>query len=114
MAEFSYHNTKHSGPEFSPFNVVSGTEPLSPIDLALHGTSVKDGDEGEVIETKLFLEESKRILELSKEALQRTQKCYEKQVNKNPKVVEFQGRAEGMVECEEFHIAVGPNAQVHG
>ena len=49
--------------------VVSGTEPLSPIDLALHGTSVKDGDEGEVMETKLFLEECKRILELAKETL---------------------------------------------
>ena len=47
MAEFSYNNTKHSGTGFSPFMVVSGTEPLSPIDLALQGTSVKDGDEGE-------------------------------------------------------------------
>ena len=33
--------------------LVSRTEPLSPIDLALGGTSVKDGDEGEVVETKL-------------------------------------------------------------
>ena len=66
MAEFSYNNTKHSGTGFSPFMVVFGTEPLSPIDLALQGTSVKDGDEGEVVETKLFLEERKRILELAK------------------------------------------------
>ena len=35
MAEFSYNNTKHSGTGFSSFMVVSGTEPLSPIDLAL-------------------------------------------------------------------------------
>ena len=35
MAEFSYNNIKHSGTGFSPFMVVSGTEPLSPIDLAL-------------------------------------------------------------------------------
>ena len=35
MAEFSYNNTKHSGTGFSPFMVVSRTEPLSPIDLAL-------------------------------------------------------------------------------
>ena len=36
---------------------------------ALHGTSGKDGDEGEVVETKLFLEERKQILELVKETL---------------------------------------------
>ena len=35
MAEFSYNNTKQSGPEFSPSMVVSGTEPLSPINLVL-------------------------------------------------------------------------------
>ena len=87
MAEFSYNNTKHSGTGFSPFMVVSGTEPLSPIDLALQGTSVKDGDEGEVVETKLFLEERKRILELAKETLRRAQKHYEKQVNKNRRQV---------------------------
>ena len=42
MAEFSYNNTKHSGTGFTPFMVVSGSEPLSPIDLALQGTSVKE------------------------------------------------------------------------
>ena len=68
------NNTKYSGTRFSPFMVVSGTEPLSPIDLALQGTSVKDGDEGEVVETKFFLEERKRILELAKETLRRAQK----------------------------------------
>ena len=89
MAEFSYNNTKRSGTRFSPFMVVSGTEPLSPIDLALHGTSVKDGDEGEIVETKLFLEERKLILELAKETLRRAQKRYEKQVNKNRRQVSF-------------------------
>ena len=54
MAEFSSNNTKHSRMGFSPFMVVSETEPLSPIDLALQGTSVKDGDEGEVVEIELF------------------------------------------------------------
>ena len=34
-------------------------------------TSVKDGDEGEVVETKLFLDKRKQILELAKETLQR-------------------------------------------
>ena len=71
------------GTGFRPFMVVFGTEPLSPIDLALQGISVKDGDEGEVVETKLFLEERKRILELAKETLRRAQKRYEKQANKN-------------------------------
>ena len=78
MAEFSYNSTKHLGTGFSPFMVVSGTELLSPIDLALQGTSVKDGDEAEVVETKLFLEECKQILELAKETLRRAQKRYEK------------------------------------
>ena len=73
MTEFGYNNTKHLGTGFSPFIVVSGTEPLSPIDLALYGTSVKDGDDGEVVETKFFLEERKRILELAKETLRRVQ-----------------------------------------
>ena len=63
--------------------VVFGTEPLSLIDLALQGTLIKDGDEGEVVEYKFFLEERKRILELTKETLRRAQKRYEKQVNKN-------------------------------
>ena len=74
MAECNYNNTKHLGTGFSPFMVVFGTEPLSPIDLALQGTLVKDGDEGEVVETKLFLEERKQILELTKETLRRAQK----------------------------------------
>ena len=69
MAEFNYNNIKYLETGFSPFMVVSGTEPLSPIDLALQGTSVKHGDEGEVVETKFFLEERKRILELAKETL---------------------------------------------
>ena len=69
--------------------VVSVTKPLSPIDLALQGTSVKDGDEGEVVETKLFLEEHKRILELAKETLQRAQKRYKKEVNENRRQVSF-------------------------
>ena len=30
-----------------------------------------------------------------------------------PKAGEFQGRVEGVVECEEFHTSAGPNAQVH-
>ena len=63
VAEFSYNNTKHSETGFSMFMGVSEMEPLSPIDLALHETLIKDGNEGEVVETKLFLEEWKRILE---------------------------------------------------
>ena len=59
MAEFRYNNTKHSRTGFSPFMEVFGTEPLSPIDLALQGTSIKDGDEGEVMGTKLFLDKRK-------------------------------------------------------
>ena len=89
MAEFSYNNTKHSKMGFSPFMVVSGTAPLSPMDLALQGTLVKDGDEGEVVETKLFLEERKQILELAKETLRMAQKRYENQMNKNRRQVSF-------------------------
>ena len=41
MAKFNYKNTKHSGTGLSPFMVVSGTEPLSPIDLALQKLRLK-------------------------------------------------------------------------
>ena len=63
--------------------VVSGTEPLSPIDLMLQGTSIKDGDEGEVVKTKIFLEERKLLLEVARKTLRRAQKHYKKQANKN-------------------------------
>ena len=107
MAEFSYNNTKHSGTGFSPFMVVFGTEPLSPIDLALQGTSVKDGDEGEVVETKLFLEERKRILELAKETLRRAQKRYEKQVNKNRRQVSFKVGQKVWLNVKNFTLPQG-------
>ena len=98
--------------------VVFGTEPLSPIDLALQGTSIKDEDEGEVMETKLFLEERKRILELAKETLQRRPckgpKALQKAGEQESKACDFQGRTEGVAECVELHIAVGPNPQAHG
>ena len=107
MAEFSYNNTKHSGTGFSPFMVIFGTEPLSPIDLALHGTSVKDGDEGEVVETKLFLEECKQILDLAKESLRRAQKCYKKQVNKNRRQVSFKVGQKVWLNVKNFTLPQG-------
>ena len=107
MVEFSYNNTKHSGTGFSPFMVVSGTEPLSPIDLALQGTSVKDGDEGEALETKLFLEERKRILELAKETLRKAQKRYEKQVNKNRRHVSFKVGQKVWLNVKNFILPQG-------
>ena len=114
IAEFSYNNTKHSGTGFSPFMMVFGTEPLSPIDLALQGTSVKVGDEGEVVETKLFFGGAQANLGVSKGDLAKGSKALQKAGEQEPKAGEFQGRAEGVVECEEFHTSAGPNAQVHG
>ena len=114
IGEFNYNNIKHLETGFSPFMVVFGTEPLSPIDLVLQGTSVKYGNEDEVVETKLFLEERKQILELAKEMLQKASETLQKAGEQESKADEFQGRTEGVAECEELHIAVGPNAQVHG
>ena len=107
MAEFSYNNTKHSGTGFSPFMVVFGTEPLSPIDLALQRTSAKNGDEGKVVETKLFLEERKRILELAKETLRRAQKRYEKQVNKNRRQMSFKVGQKVWLNVKNFTLPQG-------
>ena len=107
MAKFSYINIKYSGTGFSLFMVVSGTEPRSPKDLALQGTSVKDGDEGEVMETKLFLEERKRILELAKETLRRAQKRYEKQVNKNRRQVSFKVGQKVWLNVKNFTLPQG-------
>ena len=87
--------------------MVSGTEPLSPIDLALQGTSVKNGDEGEVVETKLFLEERKQILELAKETLRRAQKRYEKQVNKNRRQVSFKVGQKVWLNVKNFTLPQG-------
>ena len=72
-----------------PLRLWEGRDTLSPIDLALQGNLVKDGDEGEVVETKLFLEERKRVLELAQETLRRAQKRYKKQVNMNRRQVRF-------------------------
>ena len=52
-------------------------------------------------------------LGVSKEDLAKVSKALRKAGEQEPKASEFQGRAEGVVECEEFHIAAGPNAQVH-
>ena len=41
-------------------------------------------------------------------------KALRKAGKQEPKAGEFQGRAEGVVECEEFHTSARPNAQVHG
>ena len=109
MAEFSYNNTKHSGTGFSPFMVVFGTEPLSPIDLALQGTSVKDGDEGEVVD-QAFPGGAQANLGVSKGDLAKGSKTLQKAGEQEPKACEFQGRAEGVVECEEFHTSAGSNA----
>ena len=85
----------------------SRTEPLSPIDLALHGTSVKDGDEGEVVKTKLFLEERKGILELVNETLQRAQKCYKKQVTKNQRQERFKVGQKVWLNVKNFTLSQG-------
>ena len=107
MAEFSYNNTKHLGTGFRPFMVVFGMEPLSPIDLALQGTSVKDGDEGEVVENKLFLEERRQIFELAKKTLRRAQKRYEKQVNKNRRQVSFKVGQKVWLNVKNFTLPQG-------
>ena len=107
MAKFSYNNTKHSETGFSPFMVVFETEPLSPIDLALERTSVKDGDEGEVVETKFFLEEHKRILELAKETLPRAQKRCKKQANKNRRQVSFKVGQKVWLNVNNFTLLQG-------
>ena len=107
MAEFGYNNTKHSRTGFSQFMVVFETKPLSPIDLALQRTSVKNRDEGEVVETKLFLEERKRILELAKETLRRAQKRYEKQVNKNRRQMSFKVGQKVWLNVKNFTLPQG-------
>ena len=106
MVEFNYINIKYSGNGFSLFMVVLRTELLFYVDLALKGTSVKDRDEGEVVETKFFLEGAQSNIGVSKEDLAKGSKRLQK-------VSEFQGRAQGVAECEELQIVARPKAQVH-
>ena len=107
MAEFYYNNTKYLGTGFSLFMVVWRMELLSTIDLTFQGTSIKDGDENEVAETKLFLEERKRILELAKETLRRAQKCYKKQLNKNQRQVSFKVKQKVWLNVKNFSLPQG-------
>ena len=107
MAKFSYNNIKHLRTRFSSFMVVSGTKPLSPIDLALQRTLVKDGDEGKGVEIKLFLEERKQILELAKKTLQRAQKRYKKHVNKNQRQVIFKVGQKVWLNVKNFTLPLG-------
>ena len=60
------------------------------------------------METKLFLEERKRILELGKETLQTTQKRYEKQVNKNRRQVSFKVGQKVWLNVKNFTLPQGP------
>ena len=53
-------------------------------------------------------------LGVSKRDLAKGSKALRKAGEQKPKAGEFQGKAEGVVECQEFHTSVGPNAQVHG
>ena len=40
-------------------------------------------------------------------------KVLRKASKQKSKASKFQGRIKGVAKCEEFHIAAGPNAQVH-
>ena len=59
------------------------------------------------METKLFLEEHKRILELAKEPLQRAQKRYKKQVNKNRRRVSFKVGQKVWLNMKNFTLLQG-------
>ena len=73
----------------------------------LHGTLVKDGDEGEVVETKFFLQERKPILELAKETLQKAQKRHEKQADKNRRQVSFKVGQKVLLNVKNFTFPQG-------
>ena len=51
---------------------------------------------------------------MSKKDLAKGSKALGKVGEQEPKAGEFQGGTKGVAECEELHIAAGPNAQVHG
>ena len=59
------------------------------------------------METKLFLEERKRILELAKETLRRAQKRYKKQVNKNRRQVNFKVGQNEWLDVKSFILPQG-------
>ena len=59
------------------------------------------------METKLFMEEGKRILDLANETLRRAQKRYEKQVNKNRRQVSFKVRQKVWLNMKNFTLPKG-------
>ena len=59
------------------------------------------------METKLFLEERKQILELAKETLRRAQKRYEKQVKKNRRQVSFKVGQKVWLNVKNFTLPQG-------
>ena len=53
-------------------------------------------------------------LRVSKGDLAKGSKVLQQAGEQESKAGEFQGRTDSVVECEGFHTAAGPNAQVHG
>lgn len=84
-AEFAYNYSFHSATKFSPFQIVYGFNPLSPLDLLplpLHEKTNLDGKKKAKFVLKLH-EQVKRNIELKTEK-------YQKQANKNQKELIFE------------------------
>ena len=80
QAEFAYKTTPRKAPGLSPFKVVYGVNPLSPLDLVPRGMNKKPNVEG-----SKRVEEIKKLHALVKCKIEKANASYQEQANEHKK-----------------------------
>jgi len=86
-AEFAYNRAPSKATRISPFKVVYGMDPLSPLDLV-----PKAVDEKPSVEASKIVEEIQKLQELVKSNIAKFNASHQTQANKHKKRVVFQPR----------------------
>jgi len=84
-AEFAYNMALNKTTGFSPFKIVYGVEPLTPLDLVPRPMDAKPS-----VEARKRVEEIKQLHEQVKERIKKSNASYQAQANKHKRRVVFQ------------------------